>query len=66
MKYKNITNGVLSFRAHNAKGVKQVFNLNPDKEMESDREVRFGGLVLVNETEKAGKGKTNKTKKGDD
>jgi hypothetical protein len=60
MRYKNTTNGVLIFRAHNAKGVKEVFNLKPDEEMESDREVTYGGLKLV------GKGISNKKKKKGD
>ncbi len=56
VKYKNITKEVLKFRAHNSKGIVKVFELKQGEEMESDREVRFGGL------EKVGKGKSNKTK----
>ncbi len=60
MKYKNITKGVLRFRAHDSKGIVKVFELKPGKEMESDREVRFGGI------EEVGKGKSKKTKEGDE
>lgn len=56
MKYKNISKEVLKFRAHNSKGIVKVFELKPGKEMESDREVRFGGL------EEVGKGKSKKDK----
>ncbi len=59
MKYKNTTNKVLKFRAHNIKGIKEVFELKPDEEMESDREVSFGGL------EKVGRGKSKTNKKGE-
>ncbi len=59
MKYKNMTDGILKFRAHNSKGIIQVFELKPDEEMESDREVGFGGL------EKVGKGKSIKKDKGE-
>ncbi|MEK0337253.1 MAG: hypothetical protein QQN41_07460 [Nitrosopumilus sp.] len=54
MKYKNITKGVLKFRAHDSKGIVKVFELKPGKEMESDRAVNLGGL------EEVGKGKLNK------
>ncbi len=64
MKYKNTSDRVLKFRAHNKKGIVEVFELKPDKEMESDREVGVGGLEKVNEME--GKGKTNKKSKGDE
>jgi len=47
MKYKNVTEGVLKFRAHDLNGEKKVFVLKPGEEMESDREVSFGGLELV-------------------
>ena len=60
MKYKNMSDRVLKFRAHNAKGRVEVFELKPDEEMESDREVGVGGL------EKVGKGTIKKIKKGDD
>ena len=59
MKYKNTTNKVLIFRAHNIKGIKEVFELKPDEEMESDREVSFGGL------EKVGRGKSKTNKRGE-
>jgi len=55
MKYKNITKGPLKFRANNSKGEKQVFNLKPGKEMESDRKVSLSGLELIQ----------NKKEKGD-
>ena len=64
MRYKNVSENILKFRAHDSKGIKKVFELKPDKEMESDREVRFGGLEKV--SEKVGKGKSNKKTKGDD
>lgn len=57
MKYKNITKGVLKFRAHDEKGIKKVFELKPDEEIESDRELSLGGLELV---------KSKKTKKESD
>lgn len=47
MKYKNVTKGNLRFRAADSKGVKRVFDLKPGEEMESDREVRLGGLEKV-------------------
>ena len=47
MKYKNISDEVLKFRANDSNGIKKVFLLKPGEEMESDREVRFGGLELV-------------------
>ena len=59
MKYKNITKGILKFRAHDSKGKKKVFELKPGKEMESDREVHFDGL------EQVGKGKSNKKSEGE-
>ncbi len=62
MKYKNGTKEILTFRAHDSKGIVRVFELKPEKEMESDREVRIGGLELV---EQEGKGKSNKKTKGD-
>lgn len=45
MKYRAIYD--CKFRAHDAKGVKRVFELKQGKTMESDREVRFGGLEEV-------------------
>jgi len=55
MKYKNTTQGVLKFRAHDKNGKKRVFEIKPGKEMESDRVVSVGGLELIE----------NKIKKGD-
>ena len=52
MKYKNIGEGVLRFRAHDKDGVKKVFELKPDEEMESDRLVSLGGLEEIKETKK--------------
>ncbi len=63
MRYKNVTEGILKFRANDSKGVKKVFELKVGQEMDSDREVRFGGLEKVNDKE--GKGKSNKKTKGD-
>lgn len=61
MKYRNTTDGTLRFRATNVKGVKQIFELKPEEEMESDKEVNYVGLKMV------GKGILKKTKKkGDD
>jgi len=57
MKYKNVTEGVLNFRANDVKGIKKEFELKPGKVMESDRELRFGGLELVNEEVKSKKTK---------
>ena len=56
MKYKNITKETLIFRAHNAKGIVEKFELNPDDEMESDREVEHPGLKLMKEKEKKKRG----------
>lgn len=52
MKYKNITNGVLKFRAHDKEGIKKEFELEPGKEVESDRELRLGGLKLIKKKSK--------------
>lgn len=60
LKYKNVTETVLRFRAHDVKGVKQVFVLQPGEEMESDREVSFGGLEQIKDI------KHTKTKKESD
>ena len=60
-KYKNTTKGILKFRAADSNGIKKVFELKPDKEMESDREVKLGGLELVKE-----KAKTKKKSLGGD
>ena len=49
IKYKNITDEVLHFRAHNAKGIVQRYALQPDKIMESDREVTLKGLEKIPE-----------------
>ncbi len=66
MKYKNVTKGVLNFRAHNSKGIVKVFELKPGKEIELDREFFHGGLELQKEIEQEGKGKSNKKEKGDE
>ncbi len=50
MKYKNITERLLKFRAADKDGVKKVFELMPDQEMESDRIVSLGGLELMKES----------------
>lgn len=63
MRYKNTTKGILKFRANDSKGEKKIFELKPEEEFESDREVHLGGLEL---TEKAGKGKSKKTKESED
>jgi len=52
MKYKNITEKILKFRANDSKGIKKVFELKPDEEMESDRIVSFGGLEQIKEKDK--------------
>ena len=54
MRYKNVTEGVLKFRAHDKDGKKRVFELESGKEMESDRLVSLAGLEQV---------KQNKVKK---
>ena len=66
MKYKNTTKEVLKFRAHDSKGIVRVFELKPGKELELDREFFHGGLELVEEIEKEGKGKLNKKSEGDE
>ena len=53
MKYKNTSERLLRFRAHNTKGIIEVFELKPGEEMESDRLVEFGGLEQI-----SGKGKS--------
>ena len=50
MKYKNITERLLKFRAADKDGVKRVFELKQDQEMESDRIVSLGGLELMKES----------------
>ena len=62
MKYKNVSDGILKFRAHDKKGIVKVFELKPGQVMESDREVGHRGLEL----EKEGKGKSTKKLKGDE
>ena len=47
MKYKNTTQGVLKFRAHDKDGKKRRFELKPGKEIESDREVSLVGLEEI-------------------
>lgn len=49
MKYKNITKGNLKFRANDKNGLKKVFELKPNEEIESDRIVSFGGLEEIKE-----------------
>ncbi len=58
--YKNVTKANLRFRAPDSKGIKKVFELKPGEEMESDRELRLGGL------EKVGKIKLKKAITGGD
>ncbi len=52
MKYKNKTDEVIKFRAHNKKGIVHVFELQPDEDMESDRTVEHPGLELIKDTTK--------------
>ena len=47
MKYENVSQGILKFRAHNKKGIVKEFILNPGKKMESDREVSHPGLEKI-------------------
>ena len=63
LKYKNVTEGILKFRAHDGKMVKKVFELKPNQEVELGSEARFGGLELVKE--EANK-KSKKKKIGDE
>ena len=55
MKYKNKTDRVLKFRANDKNGKKRVFELESGKTMESDREVIYPGLELIEEKEKNNK-----------
>ena len=50
MKYKNVSDKKLRFRANNKDGIKQVFELNPGDEMESDRLVNVPELEIVSST----------------
>jgi hypothetical protein len=59
MKYKNVTKNVLQFRAFDLKGVKRVFTLKPNQEVELGKEAHLGGLELVDD------GEIKKRKKGD-
>lgn len=52
MKYKNVTKGILRFRANDKSGQKRVFELKPDEEMEAIGKVSFGGLEQVKEIKK--------------
>ena len=61
MRYKNNTDEILKFRAHDSKGKKKIFELKPGKEIESDRVIDFQGLELVGK----GKEKIEKKSKGD-
>lgn len=63
MRYKNTSDEILKFRAHDKNGIVKVFEVKPGKEIESDRAVEHPSMVL---SEKAGKGKSNKKPKGDD
>lgn len=60
IRYKNITEGILRFRAFDKDGIKKVFELKPDEEVELGGESKFGGLKKI--TESAGKGKKTKKK----
>lgn len=52
IRYKNVTNSVLRFRAFNEKGVKKVFELKPGKEIELGKEAKLGGLEKVGKNKK--------------
>jgi len=52
MKYKNTTKGVLKFRAFNVKMEKEVFIVEPGKEIELGKEINFMGMEKVKEKEK--------------
>jgi len=47
MEYKNVTKGILKFRAHDSKGIKKEFELKPNDTVESDRELSLGGLEKI-------------------
>ncbi len=53
MKYKNTTKGILRFRASDKSGQKQVFELKPGEEFESDRTVSLGGLEKLSKGARA-------------
>ncbi len=64
MRYKNITDGVLRFKAKDSKGIKKVFVLKPEEEFESESDMIYhGGIEKI--SEKARKGKSSKKNKGD-
>ncbi len=67
MRYKNMTKNILRFRAYNKEGIKQEFELKPEEEMDFIREVTLGGLELIEteKIEKAGKGKSKKSKESE-
>ncbi len=52
MKYKNITKGILRFRAHNIKLEKELFIVKPGKEIETGVNIKVKGLEKVSEKEK--------------
>ena len=52
MKYKNITNGILRFRAYNKKMEKVDFKVQPGKYFEVGKEVISKGIEKVSEKEK--------------
>ena len=62
MKYINKSDGIIKFRANNKEGIKQRFELKPGEIMESDREVRYGHLELVEEKKEEKKEKKAKDK----
>ena len=52
MKYKNVTEGQLRFRAFNTKGKKIRFILKPGEEIELGKKAIFPGLEQVSEEAK--------------
>lgn len=63
MRYKNVTERVLKFRAFDEKQVKKVFILKPSEEVELGRESIFSGLELIGKGEE--KEKKERKKKGE-
>lgn len=61
MRYKNATKSVLRFRAVGTDGIKKVFELKSNEEIELGREANLGGLVKVAEKIE----KTEKKKRGE-
>ncbi len=59
-KYKNVTKGILKFRAFDENRIKKKFELKPDKEVELGTIASMDGLELVKEKEKI-----KKIKQGD-